>query len=84
MAAVKRKVQMPVGDREDGDILEIMPIDIGTSSSTAVKGKQVMFDCGVHPAHTGLASLPFFEEIDPSTVDLALITHFHPVAAPGT
>ena len=41
------------------------------------KGKTVMFDCGVHPAYTGLASLPFFDEIDPSTVDVVLVTHFH-------
>ena len=41
------------------------------------KGKTIMFDCGVHPAYTGLASLPFFDEIDPATVDLVLISHFH-------
>lgn len=41
------------------------------------KGKNIMLDCGVHPAFTGLASLPFFDEVDPATIDLVLITHFH-------
>ena len=36
-----------------------------------------MFDCGVHPAYSGLAQLPYFDEIDPSEVDLLLVTHFH-------
>ena len=36
-----------------------------------------MFDSGVHPAFSGLASLPYFDEIDPSKIDLLLITHFH-------
>lgn len=41
------------------------------------KGKTVMLDCGTHPAYSGLNSLPFFDEIDPATVDLVLISHFH-------
>ena len=36
-----------------------------------------MFDCGIHPAYKGLESLPMLDEIDISTVDVALITHFH-------
>jgi cleavage and polyadenylation specificity factor subunit 3 len=36
-----------------------------------------MLDCGIHPGHQGLASLPFLDEVDLSTVDAALITHFH-------
>ena len=36
-----------------------------------------MFDCGVHPGLTGMASLPFFDEVDLATVDAILITHFH-------
>lgn len=38
------------------------------------KGKTVLLDCGIHPAHSGLASLPFFDEIDPESVDLVLIS----------
>ncbi|KAG8213672.1 beta-lactamase-like protein [Butyriboletus roseoflavus] len=32
---------------------------------------------GVHPAYNGMASLPFVDELDWSTVDAILITHFH-------
>ncbi|GAW14857.1 Endoribonuclease YSH1 [Xylariales sp. No.14919] len=41
------------------------------------KGKTVMLDAGQHPAYDGLASLPFFDDFDLSTVDVLLITHFH-------
>ncbi|KAG9992629.1 Metallo-hydrolase/oxidoreductase, partial [Aureobasidium melanogenum] len=41
------------------------------------KGKTVMLDAGAHPAYDGLASLPFYDEFDLSTVDILLITHFH-------
>ncbi|SPO40790.1 related to YSH1 - component of pre-mRNA polyadenylation factor PF I [Pseudozyma flocculosa] len=41
------------------------------------KGKTVVCDAGVHPAYTGLAALPFIDELDWSTVDALLITHFH-------
>lgn len=36
-----------------------------------------MLDCGIHPGFTGLQSLPYFDEVDLSSVDVALITHFH-------
>lgn len=36
-----------------------------------------MLDCGIHPAYNGLAALPFFDEIDPASVDVLLVTHFH-------
>lgn len=41
------------------------------------KGKTVLFDCGIHPAYSGMAALPYFDEIDPSTIDVLLVTHFH-------
>jgi cleavage and polyadenylation specificity factor subunit 3 len=31
-------------------------------------------DCGIHPAYTGLAALPFFDEIDPASVDILLVS----------
>lgn len=38
----------------------------------------MQFDCGVHPAYSGLSSLPMIDdEFDISTVDLLLVTHFH-------
>lgn len=36
-----------------------------------------MCDAGVHPAFSGMAALPFLDELDWSTVDAILITHFH-------
>lgn len=40
-------------------------------------GKTVMFDCGIHPGYHGMQSLPYFDLVDLSTIDVALITHFH-------
>lgn len=37
----------------------------------------IMFDCGVHPAYTGISSLPFFDLINPLEIDAILVTHFH-------
>ncbi|KAM0791584.1 endoribonuclease ysh1 [Microbotryomycetes sp. NB124-2] len=41
------------------------------------KGRTVVCDAGVHPAYSGMAALPFLDELDWSTVDAILITHFH-------
>ncbi|KAI0341996.1 Metallo-hydrolase/oxidoreductase [Trametopsis cervina] len=41
------------------------------------RGKTIVCDTGVHPAYSGMASLPFIDELDWSTVDVILITHFH-------
>lgn len=41
------------------------------------KGRTIVCDAGVHPAFTGMAALPFLDELDWSTVDAILITHFH-------
>lgn len=40
-------------------------------------GKTIMFDCGVHPAYSGIASLPYFDYIEPDEIDLVLVTHYH-------
>lgn len=40
-------------------------------------GKTIMFDCGIHPAYSGLASLPFFDAIDSEEIDIVLISHYH-------
>ena len=37
----------------------------------------VVHNCGLHPAYSGIASLPYFDEINPADIDLVLITHFH-------
>ncbi|SCZ88382.1 BZ3500_MvSof-1268-A1-R1_Chr2-1g04374 [Microbotryum saponariae] len=41
------------------------------------KGRTIVCDTGVHPAFSGMAALPFLDELDWSTVDAILITHFH-------
>ncbi|KAK7285259.1 hypothetical protein RJT34_20024 [Clitoria ternatea] len=41
------------------------------------KAKTIFFDCGIHPTYSGMAALPYIDEIVPSTVDVLLITHFH-------
>ncbi|KAJ7725841.1 beta-lactamase-like protein [Mycena maculata] len=41
------------------------------------QGKTVVCDVGLHLAHSGMAALPFIDELDWSTVDALLIAHFH-------
>ncbi|KAI5136780.1 cleavage and polyadenylation specificity factor subunit 3 [Nematocida ausubeli] len=60
----------------------ILPLGAGSEVGrscvvTKFQGVTVMFDCGVHPAYTGISSLPFFDLIDPTEVDVILVTHFH-------
>jgi cleavage and polyadenylation specificity factor subunit 3 len=40
-------------------------------------GRTIVCDAGVHPAFSGMAALPFLDELDWKTVDAILITHFH-------
>ncbi|KAF2319877.1 hypothetical protein GH714_019927 [Hevea brasiliensis] len=66
----------------EGDQLTLTPLGAGNEVGRSCvymsyKGKTVLFDCGIHPAYSGMAALPYFDEIDPSTIDVLLITHFH-------
>ncbi|XVF45222.1 hypothetical protein PTKIN_Ptkin02bG0187800 [Pterospermum kingtungense] len=66
----------------EGDQLTITPLGAGNEVGRSCvymsyKTKTVLFDCGIHPAYSGMAALPYFNEIDPSTIDVLLITHFH-------
>ncbi|KAI9223147.1 beta-lactamase-like protein [Blastocladiella britannica] len=68
--------------RRDEETMHFMPIGAGSEVGRSChilkfKGKTLMLDCGSHPAYNGLGALPFLDEIDPETVDLVLITHFH-------
>ena len=63
-------------------LVEIIPLGAGQEvgrSCIIVRylGKTIMLDCGIHPGFAGQASLPFFDEIDLSQVDVMLVTHFH-------
>lgn len=54
------------------------PSALSSADSPAFSsGKVVVCDAGVHPAFQGIAALPFIDELDWSTVDALLITHFH-------
>lgn len=64
------------------DIAEIRPLGSGCEVGRSCiiltyKGRNIMFDCGVHPAKVGFDSLPLFDLVDLSTIDIVLITHFH-------
>ncbi|KAL4445408.1 hypothetical protein ABPG77_011233 [Micractinium sp. CCAP 211/92] len=64
------------------NVVQVLPLGAGQEvgrSCIIVRygGKTVMLDCGVHPGFYGLASLPFFDEVDLSEVDVMLVTHFH-------
>nr|PIM00307.1 cleavage and polyadenylation specifity factor protein [Toxoplasma gondii COUG] len=64
------------------DWVEITPLgagcEVGRSCVIArYKGLTVMFDCGVHPAYSGLGALPIFDAVDMTSVDVCLVTHFH-------
>ncbi|PKU63851.1 Cleavage and polyadenylation specificity factor subunit 3-I [Dendrobium catenatum] len=66
----------------EGDQLIITPLGAGNEVGRSCvymsyRGKTVLFDCGIHPAYSGMAALPYFDEIDPSTIDVLLVTHFH-------
>ena len=82
--------QAAVGEQQQptqeelGELLELIPLgagsEVGRSCIVAsfFEGKKnVMFDCGIHPGFSGLSSLPYFDEIDVSAIDVLLVTHFH-------
>lgn len=41
------------------------------------RGRTILLDCGIHPGREGMDSCPFFDMVEPETVDLILISHFH-------
>ncbi|CAN0263384.1 unnamed protein product [Pylaiella littoralis] len=82
MADRKRERSPSPGAEEDHETMRIMPIGAGNEvgrSCIILKymGKTIMLDCGIHPGYNGIAALPFFDAIDPSEIDLLLVTHFH-------
>ncbi|KAI8534886.1 hypothetical protein RHMOL_Rhmol10G0131700 [Rhododendron molle] len=79
-SSLKRR-DSSTGTRE-GDQLIITPLGAGSEVGRSCvymsyKGKIVLFDCGIHPAYSGMAALPYFDEIDPAAIDVLLVTHFH-------
>ncbi|KAF2364148.1 Zn-dependent metallo-hydrolase RNA specificity domain [Trinorchestia longiramus] len=67
---------------DDSDELRITPLGSGQEVGRSChllefKGKKVLLDFGIHPALSGLSALPFSDHIDPASVDLLLVSHFH-------
>ncbi|KAL1914443.1 uncharacterized protein VTP21DRAFT_8895 [Calcarisporiella thermophila] len=84
MGSKKRKAELeiPIADENEESFLRITPLGAGNEVGRSCivmeyKGKTVMLDAGIHPAYNGLAGLPFYDEVDPTSVDVLLITHFH-------
>ncbi|WUR04145.1 cleavage and polyadenylation specificity factor subunit 3 (CPSF3) [Vairimorpha necatrix] len=64
------------------DKIKIKPLGAGCEVGrscilVSYNNKNILLDCGVHSAHTGIASLPFLDLVDLSTIDACFITHFH-------
>lgn len=67
---------------DPSDILTITPLGAGAEVGRSCiilryKSRTIMLDCGVHPAFTGLAALPFFDEVDPASIDVILISQYN-------
>jgi cleavage and polyadenylation specificity factor subunit 3 len=67
---------------EESDQLVIRPLGAGQEVGRSCimleyKGKKIMLDCGIHPGMTGDSSLPFFDLVVASDIDLLLVSHFH-------
>jgi len=80
MTSLKRKGETVF--EVEKDYLSITPLGSGNEVGRSChilnfKGKTIMLDCGIHPAYTGIAALPFLDEIEPAEIDLLLISHFH-------
>ncbi|KAJ1906039.1 endoribonuclease ysh1 [Coemansia sp. IMI 209127] len=80
--ALKRKAELTVAVEDENDLLRITPLGAGREVGRSCiclqyKGKTVMLDCGLHAGRSGPNSLPFLDEIDPATVDVLLVSHFH-------
>lgn len=67
------------GAMADSPILSITLLGAGQEVGRSCcvlhyRGKTIVCDAGIHPAYSGMASLPFIDELDWSTVDAILIT----------
>lgn len=64
------------------DRITITPLGAGNEVGRSCihikyRDREVLLDCGVHPAYAGVSALPFLDLIDLSKIDAILITHFH-------
>ncbi|XP_033097571.1 cleavage and polyadenylation specificity factor subunit 3-like [Anneissia japonica] len=81
-ASTNKKDGIPVPGSEGSDQLIVRPLGAGQEVGRSCimlqfKGKTLMLDCGIHPGKDGLDSLPFFDMVEPDSIDLLLVSHFH-------
>ncbi|KAH0472085.1 MAG: uncharacterized protein KVP18_001281 [Porospora cf. gigantea A] len=62
--------------------LEITPLGAGCEVGRSCihmtyRGQSILFDCGIHPAFSGVGALPIFDKSRLDEVDVCLVTHFH-------
>ena len=78
--ATKRAAEVPTSADAGGggpapappgavDTLEVTPLGAGSEVGRSCillsdQGTNVLLDCGIHPGLSGIASLPYFDEID--------------------
>ena len=72
-------VQVISGGGEEAPSLTVTMLGAGQEVGRSCcviehRGKKVVCDAGLHPAHPGMGSLPFIDELDWSTVDAILVT----------
>ena len=87
-AFFKTETRAEIMNQDSQDVLKLTPLGAGNEVGRSCilmefKNKKILLDCGLHPAYTGLAALPFLDFVDPSTIDVVLITHFHVDHAAG-
>lgn len=52
----------------------VCPCLNGSCYHTPLVQQTRQLDCGIHPGQSGISGLPFFDEVDPATIDVLLIT----------
>lgn len=65
----------------DDSVMEIKTLGAGSEVGRSCilikyKGKSIMLDCGIHPAYSGENSLPLYQNLDMSEVDLLLVSQY--------
>jgi cleavage and polyadenylation specificity factor subunit 3 len=64
------------------DVMTITPLGSGQEVGRSChvlefRDLNILLDCGIHPGYEGMNGLPFLDRIEPETIDIILITHFH-------
>jgi len=78
-AAPARALKRAASDEGMSEEMTITPLGAGNEVGRSCilltyKGKKILLDCGVLPSFTGERCLPFIRDLDPSTLDIIIIT----------